>query len=409
MDRKKLQQYFERTRKDFPILNQQIFNHPLIYADNAATSQTPKQVIQSIVEYYEQYNSNIHRGIHSLADRATEAYEKARDEVASFIGASHKEVIFTSGTTDGLNMLSRMLEPLFEEGDEIVLTQMEHHANLVPWQELARRMNLVLKFIPYNEKFELNLDEAKKLITKKTKIVALPHASNVLGTVNPIKKISDIAHKQRAIVVLDAAQTVAYMPVDVKKLGCDFMVFSGHKMCGPTGIGVLYGEQAYLENFFPVKYGGGMIEDVQLKQSTFQRGAQKYETGTPHVEGVIALAEAVRYLKNLGMENVHRYMNELSDYMVDQLEEVPHLTLFGPEENRSATFSFRIDNVHSLDMSHLLNSKGIAIRTGQHCAIPLIKSLGETDLSRVSLYFYNSFEEIDTIIEELKKISQRFN
>lgn len=399
-----------KIRKDFPILKEKVNGHKLVYVDNSATTQKPKIVIDSLVEYYTKYNSNVHRGIHTLSEKATSEYENVRNKVAKFINCSENEIVFTKGTTDSLNLVAFGLAHLLKKGDEIVISQMEHHANFVPWQEVAKRTGAILKFIPIKSDFTLDLDSAKKLITSKTKIVSVTHISNVLGTINPIKKIADIAHSKNAIFIVDGAQSIPHMKIDVKKLGCDFFAFSSHKMCGPTGVGVLYGKYELLEKMNPIYFGGDMIYEVEFNKSTYAKAPIKFEAGTPNISDVIAFGSAINYLESIGMKNIEEYEKELTNYFLEKVKSVEGFELFGSSKvsNRCSVFSFNIKGVHSHDVSSILDNYGIAIRGGHHCAMPLMKILNTCATSRISLYFYNTKSEIDYIIKCLKKVESEF-
>ncbi len=401
---------FEKIRKDFPILKEKVNNKKLVYVDNGATTQKPKTVIDKLVEFYSKYNSNIHRGLHTLSEKATDEYENVRDKVANFINCEKEEVVFTSGTTQGMNMIAFGLIHKIEKGDEILLTQMEHHANLVPWQEVAKKKGAKLKFIPITKDYTLDLSEAKKLINKKTKIISMPHISNVLGTINPVSQIAKIAHQNNAIVIVDGAQSVPHMKTDVKKLGIDFLVFSGHKMCAPTGVGILYGKKEMLERLSPITFGGDMIYEVEYEKSTYNKVPYRLEAGTPNIADVIAFGTAIDYLENIKMEDIKEYEKELTKYFLTKIKEIKNFKLYGPisSQSRAAVFSFTIKNIHSHDIGTILDSYGIATRGGHHCAMPLTSLLQVPSTSRISLYFYNTFKEIDYIIKSLKKVEKEY-
>lgn len=390
-------------KKDFPI-----FRKKLVYLDNASTSQKPQQVIDSVKKFYEEDNANVHRGIYRLSQRSTIAYEKAHEIVAKFINADFREIIFTRGTTESLNLLAYSLGRKLQEGDEIVLTEMEHHSNLVPWQQLAKEKKLVLKFIPVKEDFTLDRQKARRLITEKTKIVAVVHTSNMLGTVNPVKEISKIAHDAGSLVVLDAAQSVPHIPVDVKEIDCDFLAFSGHKMCGPTGIGVLYGKKELLEKMDPFHYGGDMIREVGFNESSWNNIPWKFEAGTPNIAGAIGLASAIEYLQRIGMNEINRYCQELTEYALKELKKVSGLKIIGPLSNRGPAVSFTLEGIHPHDLSEILDRDNIAIRGGHHCVMPLHSRLGISGTGRVSFYFYNDKVEIDKLIEGVRKAQEIF-
>ena len=398
----------ESIKKDFPILNRKINGNKLVYLDSAATSQKPKQVIKSIVDYYENYNSNVHRGIYKLSEEATIAYENARSKVASLINASPEEVIFTKGTTDSINMLSNMLSRNLKKDDEIILTEMEHHSNLVPWQIISKEIGLKLKFLRVSEEGKLSTDELLNLISPKTKIIAITHVSNVLGTVNPIKEISRIAHEHNILVAVDGAQSVPHMPIDIRSLDVDFFSFSGHKMLASTGIGVLYGKKNLLENLDPVSYGGGMINKVSLESSSWAELPWKFEAGTPNIQGAISMDAAISYLNMIGLEKIQKHEKELTDYAVELLDNIKGITLYGPK-NKSGIISFNLEKVHPHDTAAILDSYGVSVRAGHHCAMPLMKALGINGTTRVSLYLYNSYQDIDILCNELKKVRGVFS
>ncbi len=389
------------VKDDFPILKN------IIYLDNSSTTQKPKQVIDAIKKYYEEDNANVHRGVYKLSLKATMAYEKAHAVVAKFIGAQFKEVIFTKGTTESLNLLAYSLGKKLQAGDEIVLTEMEHHSNLVPWQQLAREKDLVLKFIPITSDFRLDMDKAREYITLKTKIVSITHISNVLGTINPVKEIAALAHEAGAVMIVDAAQSVPHMPIDVKELNCDFLAFSGHKMCGPTGIGVLYGKKELLEKMDPFLYGGDMIKEVHFDHSIWNDLPWKFEAGTPNIAGAVGLAAAVEYLRKIGIENIWHYEQELTKHVLQQFSALPKIKLLGPatHEERGAVFSFTVENIHPHDVSEMLDKVNICVRGGHHCAMPLHEKLGVNSSVRASGYFYNTTEEIDALVEALAEIT----
>jgi cysteine desulfurase/selenocysteine lyase len=396
------------NEKDFPILKEKVKGKRLIYLDSAASSQVPSQVIDAIKNYQETSHSNVHRSIHMLSEKATEAYEDVRKKVAKFIGANSDEIVFTKGTTESLNLVAFGLN--LKKGDEIVLTIMEHHANIVPWQQVAKRTGAILKFIPLTDDFRLDMSEAKKLITKKTKVVSVAHMSNVLGTINQIKELAKLAHENGAIIVVDAAQSIPSMEIDVGSLDCDFLAFSAHKMCGPTGVGVLYGKKELLEKLDPFIYGGKMIEEVSLDKSTFTETPFKFEGGTPNISGVIGLGKAIDYLESVGMDDVEKHEKELIEYALNKINKINKIKIIGPDtaKDRGAILSFVIEGMHSHDVSELLNRDGIAIRGGHHCCMPLHKELGLTGTSRVSFYIYNTKEDVDTLIESLQKAMKVF-
>lgn len=405
-----------QVRADFPILDQQIQGQPLIYFDNAATSQKPKAVLECLADYYQGYNSNVHRGVHTLSARATEAYEAVRDKVASFVNAAvREEIVFTRNATEAINLVAHTWgTSTLQAGDEIILTVMEHHSNLVPWQMLAQRSGAVLKFVQLTETQEFDLEHFKTLISDRTKLVAIAHVSNTLGCINPVKEIIEIAHHYGAKVLLDACQSVPHMAIDVQALNCDWLVASGHKMCGPTGIGFLYGKLKLLQAMPPFLGGGEMIADVFLDHSTYAELPHKFEAGTPAIGEAIALGAAIDYLSQIGMEKIHTYEEELTLYLFEKLEPLSDLKLYGPmpnatASNRAALATFTSSTAHPNDLAALLDQAGIAIRTGHHCTQPLHQALGLSSTARASLYFYNTREEIDTFVAALKETIDFFS
>ncbi|MCM3061251.1 cysteine desulfurase [Bacillus altitudinis] len=397
------------VREQFPILHQQVNGHDLVYFDSAATSQKPRVVIDAMNEYYRSYNSNVHRGVHTLGTRATDAYEGAREKVRAFIGASSvQEIIFTRGTTTALNTVAiSYARANLKEGDEIVITHMEHHANIIPWQQAAKATGATLKYIPLQEDGTLSLEDVKQTITHQTKIVAVTHVSNVLGTINPIKDIAKIAHDHGAIIVVDGAQSTPHMQIDVQDLDCDFFAFSGHKMCGPTGIGVLYGKKDLLNNMEPAEFGGEMIDFVDLYDSTWKELPWKFEAGTPIIAGAIGLGKAIDFLNDIGMEEVSRYEHQLATYALERFKELEGATVYGPQ-HRAGLVTFNLDDVHPHDASTVLDTEGVAIRAGHHCAQPLMKWLGVSATARASFYLYNTEEEIDELMAALRKTKEYF-
>ncbi|ABG53350.1 cysteine desulfurase [Trichodesmium erythraeum IMS101] len=399
----------EKLRADFPILNQEINGEPLIYLDNAATSQKPLAVINAWQEYYLKYNSNVHRGIHTLSSKATDAYEGARDKVAALINAaSRNEIIYTRNASEAVNLVAYSwgLNNL-KSGDEIIVSVMEHHSNFVPWQMVAQKTGSVLKFVELNETEELNLEQYKALISDKTKLVALAHVSNVLGCINPIQEICSIAHKNGAKVLIDACQSVPHCVVDVQSIDCDWLVASGHKMCAPTGIGFLYGKLELLKEMPPFLGGGEMISEVFLDHYTYAELPHKFEAGTPAIGEAIALGAAVDYLTNIGMEKIHNYEVELTTYLFNKLRQIPQITIYGPQPNtygegRGTLVSFTVENIHPNDLSTMLDEAGIAIRSGHHCAQPLHQYLKVSSTARASLSFYNTRDDIDIFVDALK-------
>ncbi len=397
------------VREQFPILHQQVNGHDLVYLDSAATSQKPRVVIDAMNEYYRSYNSNVHRGVHTLGTRATDAYEGAREKVRAFIRASSvQEIIFTRGTTTALNTVAiSYARANLKEGDEIVITHMEHHANIIPWQQAAKATGATLKYIPLQEDGTLSLEDVKQTITHQTKIVAVTHVSNVLGTINPIKDIAKIAHDHGAIIVVDGAQSTPHMQIDVQDLDCDFFAFSGHKMCGPTGIGVLYGKKDLLNNMEPGEFGGEMIDFVDLYDSTWKELPWKFEAGTPIIAGAVGLGKAIDFLNDIGMEEVSRYEHQLATYALERFKELDGATVYGPQ-HRAGLVTFNLDDVHPHDASTVLDTEGVAIRAGHHCAQPLMKWLGVSATARASFYLYNTEEEIDKLIAALRKTKEYF-
>lgn len=404
-----------RVRPDFPILLQEVNGHRLVYLDNAATSQKPLQVIETLKTYYDQYNSNVHRGVHTLSAKATDAYEAAREKVAKFVNAaSHQEIVYTRNASEAINLVAYAwgLSTL-QRGDEIILSVMEHHSNLVPWQIVAQKTGAVLKFVELTETQEFNMEQFKTLISEKTKLVSVVHASNTLGCINPVKEIAEIAHKYGAKVLVDACQSVPHMATDVQALDCDWLVASGHKMCGPTGIGFLYGKLEVLRSMPPFLGGGEMIADVFLDHSTYADLPAKFEAGTPAIAEAIALGAAVDYLTSVGMHNIEAYEHELTAYLFEQLRQIPELTLYGPQpkadgSGRAALAAFTAGDVHPHDLSTILDQAGVAIRAGHHCTQPLHRYLKAQSTARASLYFYNTREEIDIFVGSLKESIEFF-
>ena len=401
----------KKIRADFPVLNQIVNDEPLIYLDNAATTQKPQAVLDVLNHYYLQDNANVHRGVHTLAERATAEFEAARKKVQQFIHAnSNKEIIFTKGTTDSLNIIAQSYGEFIQAGDEIVISKMEHHANLIPWQQLAKRKQAVLRYIPLTADGHLDVQAAKTIINEKTAIVALAQVSNVLGTVNPVKEIAQLAHQHKAIMVVDGAQAVAHMPVDVQDLDCDFYCFSGHKMCGPTGIGVLYGKQTLLEKMEPVAFGGEMIDFVDLYESTWTELPWKFEAGTPNIAGAIGLGAAIDYLEKIGMQTIHEYEQAIVAELLPKLQQIDGLTIYGPQNpaEHTAVIAFNLDHLHPHDVASALDMQGIAVRAGHHCAQPLIKELGCFATARASFYFYNTKEEADQLVAAILATKEFF-
>ena len=398
-------------REDFPILKRKINNNDLIFFDNGATTQKPIQVIDAISDYYKNYNSNIHRSVYTLGDESEKIYEESKHLVKEFINAnSHEEIIYTSGTTESMNFIARIIEQDVEDGDEIILTYMEHHANLVPWQQLAIRKNLTLRFLDLDELGRININQLKELINDKTKIVSICHASNVLGNINPVYEIGSLLKDKDIYFVVDAAQSVPHMKIDVVKMNCDFLAFSAHKMCGPTGIGVLYGKKNLLEKFDPVEFGGGMIGVVEEKSSTWAILPDKFEAGTPLLAEAAGLGATIKYLEDIGLENIESYTKELTKYLYDELSKISNIKIYGTNEigDRVSLVSFNLEGVHPHDLTSFLDEKGICIRAGHQCTQPLLGKLGAYSVARASLYFYNTKEEIDFFIQVLKETKEFF-
>lgn len=393
-----------------PILNQQVNDEQLVYLDNAATSQTPLPVLDAMRHYYLHDNANVHRGVHTLAERATEQYEQVRRQVADFIHADDaNEIIYTRSTTESINMVARGFgDQVVHSGDEIVISIMEHHSNLVPWQELAARTGATLKYIELNEDQELDLASAKQQITDKTKIVAIAAVSNVLGTINPVAKIAKLAHHVGAFMVVDAAQLAGHRQIDVHQLGADFLAFSGHKMLGPTGIGVLYGRQELLEKMRPVQFGGEMIEDVSRQRTTFKPAPLGFEAGTPNISGVIGLGAAIDFMNQVGLDQIASREQQLANYLLPRLRDIDGVTLYGPQGHHSVVFAFNLLDLHPHDVATGLDMEGVAVRAGHHCAQPLMHDLGVTATVRASLAFYNTKDECDRLIEAIQAVKEFF-
>ncbi|MCG3419654.1 cysteine desulfurase [Oceanobacillus jordanicus] len=396
-------------RQEFPILDQEVNGHPLVYLDSSATSQKPKSVIEALDTYYRQDNSNVHRGVHTLGTRATDKYEGAREKVRKFINAeTTKQVIFTRGTTTAINIVAYSYgRANLTEGDEIVITPMEHHSNIIPWQQAAKATGATLKYIPLQSDGTISLEDAANTITANTKIVAISHVSNVLGTVNPIKQIAELAHKHDAIIVVDGAQGAPHMKIDVQDLNCDFYAFSGHKMCAPTGIGVLYGRKNLLENMEPFEFGGEMIDFVNLYDSTWKELPWKFEGGTPIIAGAIGLGAAIDFLNEVGMDNITEHEQSIVSYAMEKLSTMDGITIFGPEE-RAGLITFNLDDVHPHDTATVLDAEGIAVRAGHHCAQPLMRWLEVTATARASFYLYNTKEDVDRLVDGLLKTKEYF-
>lgn len=398
-----------KLREQFPILNQSVNGKPLIYLDNAATNQKPLSVINSISSYYETINSNVHRGLHTLSERATEAYEGSREKVRDFINAnSTNEIVFVRGTTEGVNLAASTFgKANVNEGDEIIVTEMEHHSNLVPWQNLCREKNAVLKYIQVNEEGELILDDLEKLITEKTKIVSVVYISNTLGTINPVKEIIETAHRHNVPVMLDAAQAAPHLKIDVKDLDCDFLAFSGHKIYGPTGIGVLYAKEKFLEEMPPYQFGGEMIKSVSYEQTVYNDLPYKFEAGTPNISGAISLAAAIDFINSTGLEVIAGQEKKLFDHAMNRMNEMGGIRFIGTAKEKASVISFLIEGIHPYDTGSILDNLGIAVRTGFHCTQPLIEQRYKLPGTvRASFAVYNTKEEIDIFAEGLKKVKQ---
>ncbi len=395
----------DKIRADFPILSEKIYGQPLIYLDNAATTQKPQRVLDKIVETYATQNANIHRGVHYLSQKATLAHEEARQTIARFIGAAEpNSIVFTRGTTESINLLATVFTERFcTQGDEIVITQMEHHANIVPWQMAAQRHGLRLRIAPIDERGQLRLDELEKLLNAKTKLLSVAHVSNVLGTVNPIDKIVKMAHAHGVPVLVDGAQSVAHLPIDVAAWDVDFYAFSGHKIYAPTGIGVLYGKTALLDQLPPYQGGGEMIRNVTFEKTTYNELPYKFEAGTPNFVGSVALAEALKYIDEIGKNDIFAHEDRLLRYAEQRLREIPQMRIFGTSEQKSGVISFLVGNVHPYDLGMLLDKTGVAVRIGHHCAQPLIDLLGIPGTVRASLALYNTKQEIDRFVEQLQR------
>ncbi|QED59881.1 cysteine desulfurase [Enterococcus durans] len=402
----------EKIRQDFPILFQEVNDEPLVYLDNAATTQKPKVVLDALKDYYEHENANVHRGVHTLAERATNSYEAAREKVRSFINASETaEVLFTRGTTTSLNWVARSFgEQFIHEGDEILISYMEHHSNVIPWQQLAKKTGASLKYIELTEEGFLDMEKAKELINSNTKIVSIAHVSNVLGVINPVEELAQMIHEQGGILVVDGAQSTPHMAIDVQQIDCDFFAFSGHKMCGPTGIGVLYGKRKWLEQMEPVEFGGEMIDFVELYDSTWKELPWKFEAGTPNIAGAIALGYAIDYLKAIGMENTHHYEEELVAYVLPKLQQIEGLTIYGPQDpaKRTGVIAFNLDGLHPHDVATALDMEGVAVRAGHHCAQPLLKCLQVAATARASFYFYNTKQDADRLVDAILATKEFF-
>lgn len=396
-------------REQFPVLDQEVNGHPLVYLDSSATSQKPISVIEAVDHYYRTTNSNVHRGVHTLGSRATDLYEGAREKTRRFINAkSTSEIIFNRGTTTGLNIVAQSYGLAnVNEGDEIVITPMEHHSNIIPWQQVAKIKGATLKYIPLQEDGTITLEDVRNTVTNQTKIVAIAHVSNVLGTINPVKEIAKIAHENGAVIVVDGAQSAPHMKIDVQDLDCDFYAFSGHKMCAPTGIGVLYGKEDLLNAMEPVEFGGEMIDFVEKYDSTWKELPWKFEGGTPIIAGAVGLGAAIDFLEEIGLDEIAAYEEHIANYAYDALSNIDGLTIYGPRK-RASLVTFNLDEVHPHDVSTVLDTEGIAIRAGHHCAQVLMKELQVSATARASMYLYNTEEEVDRLVEGLLKTKEYF-
>lgn len=403
----------QEIKSYFPILNQEINGHPLVYLDSAATSQKPVQVIEALKSYYEFDNSNVHRGVHTLGNRATEKYEGAREKVRNFINAgSTEEIVFLRGTTTAINLVAQSYgRANVEEGDEIVITYMEHHSNIIPWQQLAKERGAILKYVELEEDGTISLEQVRAAVTERTKIVSMVYVSNVLGTMNPVKEVAEIAHENGAIMVVDGAQAAPHLKIDVQQLDCDFFAFSGHKMCGPTGIGVLYGKKALLNDMEPVEFGGEMIDFVGLYDSTWKELPWKFEGGTPIIAGAVALGAAIDFLNEIGLNEIEKHEHQMAAYAMDKMSGIEGLSIYGPKDpaKRAGIVTFNLDDVHPHDVATVLDMSGIAVRAGHHCAQPLMKWLEVSATARASFYLYNSESDVDRLVEGLRSAKEYFN
>jgi cysteine desulfurase / selenocysteine lyase len=403
----------KEIRKYFPILDQEVNGHPLVYLDSAATSQKPVQVIEALDKYYREYNSNVHRGVHTLGTRATDGYEGAREKVRKFINAaSTEEIIFTRGTTTAINTVAVSYgRANVGKGDEIVISHMEHHSNIIPWQQLAKETGATLKYVPLQEDGTISVEDVKNTVTSNTKIVSIMKVSNVLGTMNPIKEIAKVAHDHGAVMMVDGAQAAPHMKVDVQDLDCDFFAFSGHKMAGPTGIGVLYGKKQLLENMEPVEFGGEMIDFVGMYESTWKELPWKFEAGTPIIAGAIGLGAAIDFLEEIGLDHIEKHEHHLAAYAIEKMSEIEGMTIYGTKDpaKRAGLVTFNIDDVHPHDVATVLDAEGIAVRAGHHCAQPLMKWLEVSATARASFYIYNTEEDIDKLVSGLVKTKEYFS
>ncbi|MDX1590716.1 MAG: cysteine desulfurase [Balneolaceae bacterium] len=401
---------FDKIRKDFPVLNQQVNGFPLVYLDNAASSQMPEAVADRINEYHRHEHANVHRGIHTLSQKATDSYELTRKKVSEFIHAdSVDEIVFTTGTTDSLNLVANSYGlSILQKGDEIILSEMEHHANIVPWQMIAKQTGAVIKVIPVLDNGELDLSAYKNLLGPKTRIVSVVHVSNALGTVNPVREMADLAHENGAVIVVDGAQSVPHQPIDVKALDCDFFAFSSHKMCGPTGFGILYGKKHLLEEMPPYRGGGDMIDKVSFEETTYNVIPFRFEAGTPPISAGVGLGAAIDYLNEIGMEQIAAREIELVDYAVSRLKEIDGLKFIGESSNRASVCSFVFDHIHASDLGMILDKRGIAVRTGHHCAQPILRRFEVPATTRASVSFYNTTEDIDRLVDGIRYAKEFF-
>lgn len=397
-------------RELFPILDQKVHDCPLVYLDSAASAQKPIQVIEAVKRYYEWDNANVHRGVHTLGMRATEAYEAARVAAARFIGASsEREIVFTRGTTSSLNLVaSSYARTVCSEGDEIVLSEMEHHSNLIPWQQAAKASGAILKYIPLKSDGTFSIEDVEQTVTDRTKVVTISHVSNVLGIANPVKQMADIAHRKGAVLVVDGAQSAPHLKVNVREMDCDFYAFSGHKMCAPTGIGVLYGRKGLLEQMEPIEFGGEMIDRVGLQDASWKEAPWKFEGGTPIIAGAIGLSAAIRFLEQIGLDAIAEHDRQLTRYAEEQMKRMEHLTIYGPTEGRVGLVTFNLDQIHSHDVATVLDTYGVAIRAGHHCCQPLMNHFNVGSTARASFYLYNTEEDVDRLLFALQKTKEYF-
>lgn len=399
----------QKIREDFPILSTKIYNKPLVYLDNSATTQKPRPVVEAERELYYNFNANVHRGVHYLSQQSTDLLEQARIKVRNFIHAKdEREIIFTRGTTESINLVASSLGLLLNEGDEIIVSEMEHHSNIVPWQLLTERKGIVLRVIPFDEQGLLDMKAYQQMLNSRTRLVSITHVSNVLGTINPVKEIISLAHTLNVPVLVDAAQSVPHMEVDVQALDCDFLAFSGHKVYGPTGIGVLYGKASWLDKLPPYQAGGEMISTVSFDKTTFEPIPYKFEAGTPNYVGSHALGIALDYVQSIGLHNIEAYERSLTQYALEQMRQIDGIRIFGESPNREAVISFLVGDIHHLDMGTLLDRLGIAVRTGHHCAQPIMTHYGIEGTVRASFSFYNTQDEVDTLVAGIKRVAQMF-